>query len=126
MEYEKFINPKVIKIGEREFAVSSIPAIDALPIYNVVSKAVADSGLIGLTMLPPECDKRLLGYTALLEGGMKIVPNTDTLINDIFKGSIGDIKKLVLEVVKENFSFLTSGDLLDALAGLGEATASGS
>lgn len=126
MNYEKFIQPKNIKIGEREFAISMIPAIDALGIHNIIAKAIADNGLLGITMLPANIDRQLLGYTALLDGDMKLVPSTDTLVNDMFKGNVGDIKALVIEMVKYNFGFLMGGDLLDKLVDREEATDSAS
>lgn len=126
MQYEKFIQPRSIEIDGKEFVISKIPAVDAIPIHNIIAKSIVDNGIIGITMLPFEIDKQLLGYCALISGDLKIVPNTDTLINDVFKGNVGTIKALVIELVKENFGFLTSGDLLSRLSALGEATESAS
>lgn len=124
MNFDKFIRPKQIKVGGRDFTISLIPAVDALPIANVVSKAISDNGLLGITMLPVDVDRRILGYTALSEGGVNIVPDTDQLFNDIFKGKLGDAKEIVVQMVKENFGFLITGDLLDKLLDSQAATES--
>ena len=50
------------------------------------------------------------------------MPDTDRLFNDIFKGRISDAKELVIMMVKENFGFLITGDLLDKLVDRQEAT----
>lgn len=125
MLFEKFIEPKQMKIGEHTYTISQIPAVDALGICNAVSDAVAKNGLIGITMLPIATDRKILSYTALSDM-VNIVPETDQLFNDIFKGGIGDAKRLVVEMVKYNFGFLTSGDLLNALVEMPEATDSAS
>jgi len=122
MTYDKFIQPKEIEIGGRKFTVSKIPAMDALTIYGSVAKSITENGLLGITMLPQSVEKSILGYTALSDNGINIIPNTDVLINDIFKGDVGDLKKLVVHMVKENFSFLIGGDLLNLLADKVEAT----
>ena len=122
MNFEKFIQPKQVKIGDRDFTISMIPALDALPIHNAVAKAIADNGLLGITMLPVAVDRQILGYVAVSEGGVHIVPDTDRLFNDIFKGRISDAKELVIMMVKENFGFLITGDLLDKLVDRQEAT----
>ena len=115
MDYSKFIEPKTIDINGRTFVVSKIPAIDALRIHNDVCKAISDSGLIGMTMLPFDVEKSILNYTALDSDGVKICPNTDQLINDVFKGKIQDLKELVIAMVRENFDFLMTGTLLEKL-----------
>jgi len=122
MNFEKFIQPKQIQVGGRTFTISQIPALDALAMYSIVAKAVADNGLLGITMLPVSADRQILNYTALSEGGVNVVPNTDALFNDIFKGNVGDAKELVVAMVKENFDFLITGDLLDKLVARQEAT----
>lgn len=126
MNFEKFTQPKTVEIGGRKFTISQIPAIDALRIHNAVAKAIHDEGLMGITMLPPIVDREILSYTALSDNGINIVPDTEQLFNDIFKCRIGDAKELVVLMVRENFGFLISGDLLDKLVDREEATDSAS
>jgi hypothetical protein len=126
MEYSKFIQPKTVKFGDRTYTISRIPAVEAIPICNAVAEAIAQNGIMGVIMLPVAMDRKILSYTASLSGTVNIVPDTDQLLNDIFTQDVGDIKRLVAAMVKENFGFLTSGDLLRELAEQTEATGSGS
>lgn len=118
MNYEKFIQPREIGIGKRTFAVSKIPALTAQQIYSVVSKSVSDNGAIGLTSLPPQTVKQILGYTALFSDDSWISMETESIINDTFKDNFGDMQVLVIEMVKENFGFFVSGKLLEKLVEL--------
>ena len=115
MQFDKFISPKKIKVGNRDFTISQIPAVDALDICNEVMASITKNGIIGITMLPSSVDRKILCYTALNETA-DIVPDTDLLFGQIFSGHIDDVKKLVIAMVKENFGFLTSGALLGDLA----------
>lgn len=113
MKPDKFIQPRDVKIGERTFIVSKIPAIDALAIHNVVAKAVIDSGLLGITMLPPSTDLAILRYTAIRDSHDRPEPlDSDVAVAVNFEGGIKEMKELVIEMVKENFGFLITGDLL--------------
>ena len=51
MNYDKFIEPKQINIGERKFTISKIPALKAQVIYTAVAKSVSENGALGMTML---------------------------------------------------------------------------
>lgn len=132
MNIDKFIEPKTVKIGkagsEREYIISLIPAVDALEIHNVISEFIAKNGLIGITMLPVPVKRRIISYTAFVSNNVKIVPETDQLINDIFgRGHISEFEELVILMAKENFDFLITGDLLEKLSdGQTEATDSAS
>jgi len=118
MNYEKFIQPREIGIGKRTFAVSKIPALTAQQIYSVVSKSVSDNGVIGITSLPPQTVRQILGYTALFADDSWISMETESIINDTFKDNFGDMQVLVIEMVKENFGFFVSGKLLEKLVEL--------
>ena len=126
MDAEKFISPKEVTVNGRQFVISQIPAINALTICNKITNAISKNGIIGITMLPEDVDRDILSYTAISEGGIKISPDTDRLFSDIFKEKIADAKELVILMITENFGFLIRGDLLGKLAGLVEATDSGS
>lgn len=118
MNYEKFIQPREVGIGDRTFAVSKIPALTAQQIYSVVSKSVSDNGMIGITSLPPQTVRQILGYTALFENDSWISMETESIINDTFKNDFGDMQTLVIEMIKENFGFFVSGKLLEKLVEL--------
>ena len=113
MKAERFIQPHDIKIGERRFVVSKIPAIDALPIHNIIAKAVVENGVLGITMLPPSIDLEILRYTAIRDDDDSTRSlDTEVAVNANFNGTLKDMKELVIEMVKENFGFLITGDLL--------------
>lgn len=118
MNYDKFIQPREVGIGDRTFAVSKIPALTAQQIYSVVSKSVSDNGIVGITSLPPQTVRQILGYTALFENDSWISMETEAIINDTFKNNFGDMQELVIEMVKENFGFFVSGKLLEKLVEL--------
>lgn len=118
MNYEKFIQPREVGIGDRTFAVSKIPALTAQQIYSVVSKSVSDNGMIGMTSLPLQTVRQILGYTALFENDSWISMETESIINDTFKNDFGDMQTLVIEMIKENFGFFVSGKLLEKLVEL--------
>ena len=118
MNYEKFIQPREFGIGDRTFAVSKIPALTAQQIYSVVSKSVSDNGIVGITSLPPQTVRQILGYTALFENDSWISMETESIINDTLKDDFGDMQTLVIEMIKENFGFFVSGKLLEKLVEL--------
>lgn len=128
MQYEKFIQPKEIGIGDRTFAISKIPALEAQPLYNVISKSVTDNGLVGITMLPAPIVEQILGYTALFgDDKIWLTLSNKSIINEVFQKDFGELQELVVAMVKENFDFFVSGRLLDKLVeGEEVATESGS
>ena len=116
MQYEKFIQPKEIGIGNRTFAISRVPALDAQPLYNVIAKSVSDNGLIGITMLPGSIVEQILGYTALFgDDKIWLTLSNKSIINEVFQDDFGELQQLVVAMVKENFDFFVSGKLLDKL-----------
>lgn len=116
MNYDKFIQPKEIAVGDRTFAISKIPAMEAMSIYSELAKAVNANGALGMTMLPPSVNKQILGYVALCDkDGIWVSLSTDSIINEIFKDDFGDFQQVIIEMVEENFGFFVSGKLLDKL-----------
>ena len=97
--------------------------MDAIPIYNEVAKSVAENGILGITMLPSKTIRDMMSYTALVdEDGISIVPNTESVFNSIFSEDFGSLQTLVVEMVKENFDFFVSGNLLEKLVDKTKAT----
>ena len=116
MQYEKFIQPKEIGIGNRTFAISRVPSLEAQPLYNVIAKSVSDNGLIGITMLPGPIVEQILGYTALFgDDKIWLTLSNKSIINEVFQNDFGELQQLVVAMVKENFDFFVSGKLLDQL-----------
>lgn len=118
MLYKDFIRPTTIEIGEREFAISKIPALDAQEeIYPAVSKSVLDNGAIGLTMLPRKIVVKILSYTAVRdESGGWYELDIESRINKTFT-DLGVMHQLIAAMIKENFGFFFDGSLLKALEG---------
>ena len=116
MNYEKFIQPKEITVGDRTFAISKIPAMEAMSIYSELAKAVSANGALGMTMLPSSVNKQILGYVALCDkDGIWVSLYTDSIIIEIFRDDFGDLQQVIIEMVEENFGFFVSGKLLDKL-----------
>ena len=116
MNYEKFIQPKEITVGDRTFAISKIPAMEAMSIYSELAKAVSANGALGMTMLPSSVNKQILGYVALHDkDDIWVSLSTDSIINEIFRDDFGDLQQVIIEMVEENFGFFVSGKLLDKL-----------
>ena len=123
MNADKFIKSREVLVNGKTFLVSKIPAIDAIPIYNEVAKSVAENGILGITMLPSKTIRDMMSYTALVdEDGISIVPNTESVFNSIFSEDFGSLQTLVVEMVKENFDFFVSGNLLEKLVDKTKAT----
>ena len=59
MKYEQFIQPEIINVGDREFAISKIPAFQAKSVYNDLVVKIRDNGDIGKTMLSDESIKTM-------------------------------------------------------------------
>lgn len=123
MNADKFIKSREVLVNEKTFIVSKIPAMDAIPIYNEVAKSVAENGILGITMLPSKTIRDMMSYTALVdEDGISIVPNNESVFNSIFSEDFGSLQTLVVEMVKENFDFFVSGNLLEKLVDKTKAT----
>lgn len=120
MNYNNFIQPKEITIGNRCFAISKIPALVAQSdIYPAIAKALSSDGVLGLTMLPTRIVSAMLAYTAeRTENGSWFELDSIDRINKAFP-DIKDMHRIVVEMVKENFGFLTDGSLREVLGVLG-------
>lgn len=117
MDYNKFIGAKEIEIGGRKFAVSRIPALEAqTSVYPAVAKYVQLNGLLGTTMLDTAVVREILKYTAVRQDdGSFLELDIDTRINDTFSKKFEDMARLVVAMIRENFGFLTDGNLHEVL-----------
>lgn len=121
MNFNDFIQKKEVQIGNKTYCISKIPAISATQIYPKIAKYYSDHGVIGLTMFDIALTKELLSYSAAYNNGAWEVLDLDSTINASFESQF-DMKKLVSVIVKENWGFLTDGNLLELL-GIEEAEA---
>lgn len=122
MDYGKFISAKEVEIGGRKFAISQIPSVESVnSVYPAVAKSIQANGILGLTMLDFGVIRTILKYTAIrLDSGDWHSLDIDTRISDTFDGKFRDLQTLVVAMVKENYGFLTDGNLHEVL-GLQEA-----
>jgi len=126
MESGKFIDMKEVEIGERKFAISRIPALKALAIYNDIVKSVSDNGAVGITMMDSDAVRAILSYTAVSRDDSWLSLDTAKMIEDTFT-DVEEMLELVMHMVRENFSFLADGGLRKLLEiPAGAATESGS
>lgn len=114
MNFNDFIQKKEVQIGNKTYCISKIPAIQATQIYPKIAKYYSDHGVIGLTMFDIALTKELLSYAAAYNNGAWEVLDLDSIINASFDSQF-DMKKLVSIIVKENWGFLTDGNLLELL-----------
>lgn len=117
MNYDKFIEPKQISIGERKFTISKIPALKAQVIYTAVAKSVSENGALGMTMLPTATVRDILNYVAVYDESNDYhkVLDTEDSIGNTFNTNVGDMVTVVVRMIHENFGFLTDGNLLALL-----------
>ena len=117
MNYDKFIEPKQINIGERKFTISKIPAHKAQVIYTAVAKSVSENGALGMTMLPTATVRDILNYVAVYDESNDYhkVLDTEDSIGNTFNTNVGDMVTVVVRMIHENFGFLTDGNLLALL-----------
>lgn len=117
MNYDKFIEPKQINIGERKFTISKIPALKAQAIYTAVAKSVSENGALGMTMLPTATVRDILNYVAVYDESNDYhkVLDTEDSIGNTFNTNVGDMVTVVVRMIHENFGFLTDGNLLALL-----------
>ena len=117
MNYDKFIEPKQINIGERKFTISKIPALKAQVIYTAVAKSVSENGALGMTMLPTATVRDILNYVAVYDesNDYNKVLDTEDSIGNTFNTNVGDMVTVVVRMIHENFGLLTDGNLLALL-----------
>ena len=123
MNYDKFIEPKQISIGERKFTISKIPALKAQVIYTAVAKSVSENGALGMTMLPTATVRDILNYVAVYDESNDYhkVLDTEDSIGNTFNTNVGDMVTVIVRMIHENFGFLTDGNLLALLEAPEEA-----
>ena len=123
MNYDKFIEPKQINIGERKFTISKIPALKAQVIYTAVAKSVSENGALGMTMLPTATVRDILNYVAVYDesNDYNKVLDTEDSIGNTFNTNVGDMVTVIVRMIHENFGFLTDGNLLALLEAPEEA-----
>ena len=115
MRYEDLKLPTEVEVEGRVFAISRIPALAAIPLYDVICDTYVQKGVLGLTRLPLATQKALLGFCAYKnDAGEWAEFATDTRINNCFE-RIDSLELLLLRLIKENFGFLTDGSLLEKL-----------
>ena len=117
MNYDKFIEPKQINIGERKFTISKIPALKAQVIYTAVAKSVSENGALGMTMLPTATVRDILNYVAVYDESNdyhKVLDTVDSICSS-FNTNVGDMVTVVVRMIHEYFGFLTDGNLLALL-----------
>ena len=119
MDYSKFIKPRDLEVGGKTYAISQIPAIESQEIYREVAKCAKEFGLLGMTMLPAGALRAILSYVAARLNDSWFPLDTESRI-DSYITDKADMNRIVVAMIKENWSFLTDGNLLDVL-GLGEA-----
>lgn len=119
MDYSKFIKPRDLEVGGKTYAISQIPAIESQEIYREVAKCVKEFGPLGMTMLPSGALRAILSYVAARVNDSWFPLDTESRI-DSYITDKADMNRIVVAMIKENWSFLTDGNLLDVL-GLGEA-----
>lgn len=115
MKYEQFIQPEIIDVGGREFAISKIPAFQAKSVYNDLVLKIRDNGDIGKTMLSDDSIKTMFRFCAVRrEDGEMQVLETISLVEQ-YCTETKTFVELMLKVEDYNFSFLTDGTLRDLL-----------
>lgn len=125
MKYENFISPKTVKIGDREFTVSKIPAIQAQEVYTRIMKETDGFGNLGFTMLSKETILMLTSYTAVENDvGEKVVLDIAVSLNS-FCPNLQDLHDLIFAMLKENFGFLFDGHLQEQLESLNDSSSAG-
>ncbi|MBO6031930.1 MAG: hypothetical protein J6Q22_10855 [Prevotella sp.] len=119
MEPSKFIEPKRIKIGDNQFVISKIPAIQAQQVYGAIMRECKDDGDVAMTYLSAETGLLLLGYAAFDrdEDGKDenlVVLNTNEAIN-AYCHDVTTLINLEAAMIRYNFGFLFDGSLQKVL-----------
>ena len=115
MKYEQFIQPEIINVGDREFAISKIPAFQAKSVYNDLVVKIRDNGDIGKTMLSDESIKTMFRFCAVRNdnGEMQVLETVSAI--EQFCVDTKMFVELMLKIEDYNFDFLTNGTLRDLL-----------
>lgn len=115
MKYDQFIQPEIIDVGGREFAISKIPAFQAKIVYADLVNQIRENGDLGKTMLTDESVKTMFRFCAVRrdDGEMQVL-ETVSLIEQ-YCPETKVFLELMLKIEDYNFSFLTDGTLRDLL-----------
>lgn len=118
MNYANFLEPKTIKIGERNFTISKIPALQAQELYTKIMRETDGFGNLGFTMLSRDTVLSITSYVAVeTANGEHVVLDLATLLNTHFP-NLQDLHDLIFAMLKENFGFLFDGHLQKQLESL--------
>lgn len=119
MEPSKFIEPKRIKIGNSQFVISKIPAIQAQQVYGTIMKECKDEGDIAMTYLSENACLALLSYAAFDrdEDGTdtNLIPLNATEAINVYCGNVTTLINLEAAMIRYNFGFLFDGSLQKVL-----------
>lgn len=125
MKYENFISPKTVMIGNREFTISKIPAVQAQEVYTKILKETDGFGNLGFTMLSKDTILMLTSYTAVQnDAGEKVVLDIAVSLNS-YCPNLQDLHDLIFAMVRENFGFLFDGHLQKQLESLNDNSLAG-
>ena len=115
MELKKFIEPKPIKIGDKNFFISKIPAIQAQQIYGAIMKECKEDGDLAMTYLSEETGLSLLTYAAydqLGEGDSEHLVQLDaSAAVNAYCSDLTTLIELEAAMIRYNFGFLFDGSL---------------
>lgn len=119
MEPKKFIEPKLVKIGDKTFVISKIPAVQAQQVYGAIMKECKDDGDIAMTYLSEKTGLALLEYAAYDAAGEgnkdAWLPLDKANAINTYCSNIENIIELQAAMIRYNFSFLFDGNLQKVL-----------
>lgn len=94
MKYDRLLSKKEVKIGNKDYCISKIPAIEATAIYPQIAKYYSENGLIGLTMFDIGLTKQILSYTAAYNNGVWEELELESIINASFESQFAMKKQI--------------------------------
>lgn len=115
MTYNQFIQPEIVDIGGREFAMSKVPAFQAKAVYADLVNCIRDNGDVGRTMISDESVKALFRHCAVRrdDGEMQVLDSVATIEKYLVETK--DFITLLVKMQDYNFGFLTDGTLRELL-----------
>lgn len=119
MDPKKFIEPKTVKIDDKQFVISKIPAVQAQQIYGSIMRECKDDGDLAMTYLSEETGMALLKYAAVdaadgagADGWIAFESSSQV---DSYCKSISTLIGLEAAMIRYNFGFLFDGSLQKVL-----------
>lgn len=107
-QFSQLIDPREVKIGNKTFFTSTIPAFYAQRIMLTAGPALAD---LDVSKLPESVILEILSYCAVKnDNGDGIVLDEIELINMAFE-STTQLIELEMKEIEENFGFFFDGSL---------------